>query len=56
MARKKTRKIFLLKTVVYQGKHYFPDAIVEWDAGITDDLIEKEAAEPCVDVMPDADA
>ena len=56
MARKKTRQIILLKTVVHQGVHYFPDEIVEWDIAITDDLIEKEAAEPCVDVMPDADA
>lgn len=56
MARKKTRQIILLKTVVHQGEHYFPDDIVEWDAGIVDELIEKEAAEPCVDVMPDVDA
>ncbi|MBI9092460.1 MAG: hypothetical protein JEZ12_24855 [Desulfobacterium sp.] len=56
MARKKTRQIVLLKTVVYQGVHYFPDDVVEWDNEIVDELIEKEAAEPCVNVKPDVDA
>ncbi len=49
----KTRKIILLKTAVYKGKHYPPESDHDWPVNIVDELIEKDAAEPVMNVRPD---
>jgi len=46
----KTKKIVLLKTVVYKGKHYPPGSEQNLPTDIADDLIEKKAAEPVMAV------
>jgi len=38
-------------TVVYKGKHYPPDSDHEWPEDIVDELIEKDAGEPVLDVV-----
>lgn len=51
MAKRKV-KLVLLKTVVHKGKYFWPDSVVEWDPDVAEDLIERQAAEPCTDVVP----
>ena len=46
----KTRKIMLTRTAVVAGRHYFPDAVHEFPADIVDELIDKNAGEPVMDV------
>lgn len=43
-------KLVLLKTVVLQGKHFWPGSVVEWNAAVAYDLIDRQAAELCRDV------
>jgi hypothetical protein len=50
--KKRKVKLVLVRTVVHQGKHHWPDSVVEWDEDIAMDLIERGAAEPCADVVP----
>ncbi|WP_158406129.1 hypothetical protein [Desulfobacula toluolica] len=45
------KKILLTRTVVYGGKHYPPDSDHEWPEEIVDELIEKNAGEPVLDVV-----
>ncbi|MCP4683386.1 MAG: hypothetical protein GY864_13730 [Desulfobacterales bacterium] len=47
----KTKKILLTRTVVYKGKHYPPESDHEWPEDIVDELIEKDAGEPVLDVV-----
>ena len=49
----KTKKIVLLKTVVYKGRHYSPGSEQNLPVDIVDDLIEKNAAEPVMAVKPE---
>ncbi len=51
---KKSVKIVLTKTVGYEGNHYPPGTVHEWPKDIADELIEKDAAEPVLDVKPAA--
>ncbi len=46
----------MLKTVIYKGKHYPPESDHEWPVDIVDELIEKNAAVPVMDVQPDPSA
>ncbi|WP_034624733.1 hypothetical protein [Desulfotignum balticum] len=47
-----TKKILLTRTAVVNGKHYLPDPdkIYEFDAKIADELVDKNAAEPVMDL------
>jgi len=45
-----TKKIILLKTAVVEGKHYPPESIHVWAEKIANELIDKDAAEPVLDV------
>ncbi len=47
----KTKKIVLSKTVVYKRRHYPPESTHEWPEDIVDELIEKDAGEPILDVV-----
>ncbi|NOX35893.1 MAG: hypothetical protein GXP56_19555 [Deltaproteobacteria bacterium] len=49
----KTKKIILLKTVLYKGRHYPPGSEQNLPVDIVDDLIEKKAAEPVMAVKPE---
>ena len=52
---KKPKRIILTKTVVYKGKHYFPESEQNWPGDITDELIDKEAAEPVIEITAKQD-
>jgi hypothetical protein len=47
-----TKKILLTRTAVVKGKHYLPDPdkIHEFDADIVDELVDKNAGEPVLDL------
>ena len=51
----KKKEIILSKTCCYNGRHYPPDSIQKWPESIADELIEKDAAEPVMDVRTDRD-
>ena len=51
-----TKKVFLTKTVLYDGKHHQPGSDHEWPADIVDELIDKGAGEPVMDVMAGVNA
>ena len=48
----KTRKIMLTRTAVVEGRHYFPDPDIvrEFAADIVDELVDKNAGEPVMDM------
>ncbi|MCP3943230.1 MAG: hypothetical protein GY710_17325 [Desulfobacteraceae bacterium] len=46
-----TKKIILTKTVVYKGKHHRPDSVHEWPVKIVNEIIEKNAGDPVLDVV-----
>ncbi len=46
-----TKKVYLTKTVLYDGKHHLPGSDHDWPVEIVDELIEKQAGEPVLDVM-----
>lgn len=47
-----TRKILLTRTAVVKGKHFLPDPdkLYEFDAEIVDELVDKNAGEPVMDL------
>jgi len=47
-----TKKILLNRTAVVKGKHHLPnpDKIHEFDAEIVDELVDKNAGEPVMDL------
>jgi len=47
------KKIFLTRTVVYQSKHYQPDREYVFPGQIADEIIEKNAGEPVLEVKSD---
>jgi len=52
----KLKKCILVKTCCYNGKHYPPgDTIYEWPESIVTELVEKDAAEPVLNVESDSD-
>lgn len=49
-----TKKIILLKSAGYLGKLHLPGSTQDWPKGIADELIDKEAADPVLNVAADA--
>lgn len=47
-----TKTIILTKSAYYNGRMYPPDTEQDWPEDIADELIEKDAAEPVMDVQP----
>ncbi|EMS79203.1 hypothetical protein [Desulfotignum phosphitoxidans] len=47
-----TKKILLTRTAVVKGRHYLPDPdkLYEFDAEIVDELVDKNAGEPVMDL------
>lgn len=54
-AKKKKTKLVFIRTVMHDGKTYLPESTAEFDKKTADILIEKGAAEPYVDFIPDPD-
>ncbi|MCG8639151.1 MAG: hypothetical protein MI862_05420 [Desulfobacterales bacterium] len=47
------KKIILIKSAGYLGKLYPPGSTQDWPKGIADELIDKEAADPVLNVAAD---
>lgn len=47
-----TKKILLTRTAVVKGRHFLPDPdkMYEFDADIVDELVDKNAGEPVMDL------
>ena len=45
-----SKKVYLTKTVLYGGKHHPPGSDPDWPEDIVDELIDKGAGKPVMDV------
>ena len=46
----KNQKILLTRSVFFKGKQFLPDTVHDWPEDIVDELIDKNAGEPVMDV------